>query len=421
MSARRRPYRLFEVTGIEVEYAVVDDRLQPRPLVAAAFGAMNGHPTSELKSGRAEFSHEFAAHQFEVRTADPQRDLLNSESILLTGVGRLGQVLRDRFGARLLPTGMHPFLHPRGAQLWPHARAGIFETYARLFPVWTHGFMNVQATHVNLPFGRTEEETVALHNAICCLMAYLPALAASSPVYEGRLGPCVDNRLAFIRTMQDRIPAVTGRVIPQYMESFRQYRRDVLGPIRDALRRRSWAWRLTPEWVNSRGAILRFHRRAIEIRVLDVQECVKADLAIAAFVRGALLWLTQAILAGELPLPTHAVLVRDYHRTVRSGRHANVMAPHLSPSRRPISARRALEMLWEKAGHALARDQRPRHDWRPYLRLVENRIERGNLSERVAAALRSRTRGNARQVRSAIREIYEELAQCLERNEPWDG
>jgi hypothetical protein len=39
---------------------------------------------------------------------------------------------------------------------------------------------------------------------------------------------------------------------------------------------------LQHEWLNARGAIARFDRGAIEIRVLDVQECPAADLAIVA-------------------------------------------------------------------------------------------------------------------------------------------
>src|SRR5436309_2748653 len=41
---------------------------------------------------------------------------------------------------------------------------------------------------------------------------------------------------------------------------------------------------LQHEWLNARGAIARFDRSAIEIRVLDVQECPQADLAIAAII-----------------------------------------------------------------------------------------------------------------------------------------
>jgi gamma-glutamyl:cysteine ligase YbdK (ATP-grasp superfamily) len=404
-------YRLFEVTGIEIEYAVVGKGLQALRLVEPAFRALNGRPTSELRLGPVEFSHEFPAHQFEIRTAAPKRRLAVSERLLVAGVRRFARLLRERFGARLLPTGMHPFLRPGDAALWPRGRHAIFQAYARLFPVRTHGFMNVQASHVNLPFGRDEADGVALHNAICCLLPYLPALAASSPAYEGRLGPWVDNRLAFYRTMQRRLPEVTGRVIPEFIQSFRQYRRDVLGPIRRSLRRRPWAWRLQPEWVNSRGAIVRFHRRAIEIRVLDVQECVRADIAIAAFVRGVLQWLTRTIRHHELELPPHAALVRDFEACARAGRNALVGAPHLRQGSRPIPARRVLEILCDRA------TPEPGH----YQPVVEQRIERGNLSERIARAVRRRTRGNSRHLRPALLDVYTELANCLERNQLWNG
>src|SRR4029079_15241208 len=43
---------------------------------------------------------------------------------------------------------------------------------------------------------------------------------------------------------------------------------------------------LRHEWLNSRGAIARFDRHAIEIRVADTQECPLADLAIAAAIVG---------------------------------------------------------------------------------------------------------------------------------------
>ena len=39
---------------------------------------------------------------------------------------------------------------------------------------------------------------------------------------------------------------------------------------------------LQHEWLNARGAIARFDRNTIELRVLDVQECPRADLAICA-------------------------------------------------------------------------------------------------------------------------------------------
>ncbi len=49
---------------------------------------------------------------------------------------------------------------------------------------------------------------------------------------------------------------------------------------------------LQHEWLNARGAIARFDRNTIEIRVLDVQECPLADLAISAAIVAVLKALT---------------------------------------------------------------------------------------------------------------------------------
>jgi hypothetical protein len=38
---------------------------------------------------------------------------------------------------------------------------------------------------------------------------------------------------------------------------------------------------LNDDWLNSRGAIARFERQTIEIRIIDLQECPDVDLAIA--------------------------------------------------------------------------------------------------------------------------------------------
>lgn len=407
-------YRLFEVVGLELEYPVVDDRLEPRCLVEPAFRWFHGRPTSDIEFDNVGFSNELAAHVFEIKTVDPVRTLDRAERQLLSGLQRFAAALRTRFGARLLPTGMHPFMHPSATTLWPRAGQRIYRTYDRIFGIRGHGWLNVQASHVNLPFG-TEEETVMLHNAIACLLPYLPALAASSPIYEGRIGPNVDNRLAFYRTNQRRIPRITGDVIPEFVGSFREYRSRILKPIYRELDGIPGGDVIQHEWVNSRGAIVRFMRRAIEIRVLDVQECVRADVAIAVFVRGALRWMVERMRAGLMPLPAHRDLVADFRRTVRDGSGARVVAPHVSGRslRRHRTARHVLESLLAHAESRVARTELP------YLAVIADRMRRGSLSEQIAAAVRRRApRPGARQ-RAAIRGIYDDLAGCLERNEIW--
>lgn len=403
-----RPYRLFEVAGLELEYPVVDSRLEVQHLVEPLFRKLAGRPTSDLETAGCGFSNELADHVFELKTAKPRRDLKKAEADLYGGVRKVSRVLEENFGAQLLPTAMHPWFDPAQGQTWKRSGRRIYETYAKLFDLKGHGWMNVQSCHINLPFG-TEEETVALHNAIVCLLPYLPALTASSPMFAGSLGPDVDNRLTFYRRNQRRFPSVTGDVVPEYMTSRAQYKRDVLQRIYKELATVPEAALLRHEWMNSRGAIVRFMRSAIEIRVLDTQECVRMDVACASLVVATLKGMTAKILTGEWELPDRAALVADYHATVHGGGKALVVAPHVKAwlgSRRVRSASEALRLLAENCAEAST-----------YARLALARLEKGNLSERIRKTLARG--GKTAPSRERVRGVYYELAECLKRNEIW--
>ncbi|MGE0826938.1 MAG: glutamate-cysteine ligase family protein [Candidatus Binatia bacterium] len=411
------PYRLFAVTGLELEYPIVDHELRPQCLVEEAFRHIHGRPTSHIDYKNVGFSNELAAHVFEMKTNCPQKELTQAEAQLVNALRFFSRVLQEQFGVRLLPTGMHPLMQPHETVLWRRSGQEIYKTYARVFPLQGHGWLNVQSCQINLPFG-TESETVALHNAIACLLPYLPALAANSPVYEGTLGPNVNNRLAFYRMNQVRIPCITGDVIPEFMTSYRQYQREILGGIYRALAQVPGAEWLKHEWVNSRGAILRFDRHAIEIRVLDTQECVKMDVAIAVFTRGVLKALVRRILDGNWTLPAHTMLVADLNAVIVDGGAAQVAAMHLwKPGQLPRknNAQALLRQLLE-----LAVQETPSKE-QPYLTLIEQRLRTGNLSERIRRTLaRYSRRGGARQ-EAVIQRLYGELIVCLEQNTPWEG
>jgi carboxylate-amine ligase len=414
-AAVRPRYRLFEVTGLELEYAVVDADLRPQCLVEDAFRALAGRPTSDVDLDHVGFSNELAAHVFEIKNLVPVADLADAERHLVDGVHRFSALLRERFEARLLPTAMHPFMNPSETRLWQRSGRAIYETYARLFPIQEHGWLNVQSCQINLPFGETEAETVQLHNAVCCLLPYLPALAASSPYHDGRLGPSVCNRMAFYKTNQKRIPELTGRVVPEYMTSVAQYRRDVFERIYAALDRIPGTARIRREFVNSRGAILRFDRDALEVRVVDLQECVRMDVAVATFVRLAARALVGALADGRLSLPDHAILVEDYDACVTHGRAARVFAPHLAlPGRAAggtITAEAVLACLIGLASRDATTSELA------YLRLVEARTRTGNVSERIRDEVERRATPAAQH--DALVGVYRELADCLDRNEPW--
>ncbi|HEU0052326.1 MAG TPA: glutamate-cysteine ligase family protein, partial [Longimicrobium sp.] len=418
-SSSSRPYRLFEVAGIELEYPTVDRDLNAVSLVEPAFRVLAGRGVSDVDLGAVGFSNEIADHVFEAKTMAPMRSLADAEVALVEGIQRFSAVLRDEFDARLMPTGMHPWFDPRKGRLWTRSGLRIYTTYARLFNVRTHGWMNVHSSHLNLPFG-DERETMAMHTAAALLIPYLPALAASSPMFDGELQPSADGRLAWILEHQARIPESCGMIVPEYVDSFRAYRKDILQPMYAALDRLPHPDTkvIRHEFFNTRGAILRFARRAMEVRVLDTQECVKLDVAIAVFVRAALRHLTARVMAGRVPLPAHDVLVEDFRESIRDGSAAVVAAPHFAVDRDETGrtdVRAVLRHVLEGARREVSGDEAG------YLDLVARMIETGTLSERLRCALLPFEHASDEDFTEAARKIYIELMDCLEANEPWRG
>jgi hypothetical protein len=112
-----RVLRPFEVAGMELEYPTVDRDLNVVPLVEEAFRVLAGRGTSDVELGAVGFSNEIADHVFEVKTGAPLRSLADAEVALVEGVQRFSAVLRDQWGARLLPTGMHPWFNPKKGRL----------------------------------------------------------------------------------------------------------------------------------------------------------------------------------------------------------------------------------------------------------------------------------------------------------------
>jgi glutathione synthase/RimK-type ligase-like ATP-grasp enzyme/gamma-glutamyl:cysteine ligase YbdK (ATP-grasp superfamily) len=412
-----RQYGLFEVAGIELEYPTVNAQLDVVPLVEQAFRLLAGRGTSDVELGPIAFSNEFADHVFEIKTVEPVRALPDAEAALHEGIERFAAALRDEYDARLMPTAMHPWFDPVDGRLWTRSGLRVYTTYARLFDVRTHGWMNVQASHVNLPFG-DERETMAMLAASSLLIPYLPAVAASSPIHDGVLQEHLDARLTWLSVLQARVPESCGAVVPEFVASFADYRKRILQPMYAALDRLPHAGAIRHEFFNARGAILRFRRRALEIRVLDTQECVKMDVAIAAFVRAALRDITRALLAGDITLPPHEQLVADFQACIRDGARARVIAPHFAIERGDDGrgdARSVLRHVLEGA-HRAARD-----DEQDYLALVADVIEAGPLAEQIRARLQPHAGKRDAAFRNEVRTVYSELIECLETNRPWSG
>lgn len=404
----KREYACLEVTGLEVEYPIVGNdlqilRLAPRLLeeVAECAGA------SDAELCGAGLSNEFVDHVIEFKNIRPYRTLGEIEAELARSVAEFSRHLREYHGARLLPLGMHPLMRPDEAGLWALEGSEIYQTYARVFDVVQHGWTNVQSCHVNLPFG-SDAECVLMMNAAALLLPYLPALASTSPFQEGKVAEAVDQRLKDLVTLQSRVPESGGDVIPEYLDCLGDYDTKVLGPMFRALDRLPGTEILRHDFFNSRGAVLKFSRRALEIRVLDVQECVRMDTAMAAFCRAAIRSLSSSLASNDLALPEHQILVADYRASLRMGRDAPTLAPHLGSAE---NAGTALERLFVHA-EAAATEEEAR-----YLQILAPRLSRGSLSEQLRRRVR-RSPGDSVPA-SVLHEIASELSSCLELNRPY--
>lgn len=288
-----RPIHLFEAFGVELEYMIVGrETLDVLPVTDEVLRQVAGEYVSDVDFGDVSWSNELVLHVIEIKTGGPAPRLAPLPDSFQRSVRKINELLLPLAG-RLMPTAMHPWMDPyREMRLWPHEYSPVYEAYDRIFDCRGHGWANLQSVHLNLPFSG-DDEFGRLHAAIRLLLPIMPALAASSPVIDGRLTGLMDSRLEVYRTNSQKIPSLTAAVIPEPVYTRDDYQRAIFDRIYADIAPFDPAGTLQDEFLNSRGAIARFGRGTIEIRVLDVQECPAADVAVCAAIVGAL----QALVA----------------------------------------------------------------------------------------------------------------------------
>jgi gamma-glutamyl:cysteine ligase YbdK (ATP-grasp superfamily) len=313
--------KLFEAVGVEIEYMIVDaTTLDVRPVADQLFRQVLGEPGSDVPGEEITWSNELVNHVVELKTTKPTTDLKRTLSHYQTAVARVQRKLAP-MGARLMPSAMHPWMQPlKEARLWPGENNEIYRAFDRIFDCRGHGWSNLQSMHLNLPFSG-DEEFARLHAAIRIVLPLLPALAASSPFQEGESAGNLDNRMRHYMTNSRRIPQVAGQIIPEPVRSEQEYRERIFQPMWDAIAPHDPDEVLREEWLNARGAIARFERGSIEIRVTDTQECPLADLAVAA----ATVELVRALVEERWSSFQDQIAIEQiplvdlFHQTIQSG------------------------------------------------------------------------------------------------------
>jgi hypothetical protein len=198
---------------------------------------------------------------------------------------------------------------------------------------------------------------------------------------ESRLTGTADNRLICYRKNQKEIPLICNGIVPETIRTIGDYQ-ELQNEIFAKLRARGGDI-LCEEWVNSSGLVIRFTRKCLEIKALDEQECIHADMAVCAFVRSLLRY-------PSLPVETDRdALLALTETAIQRG------TAGLIPELEQLYA-----AAWDHATHEELR----------YLPVIRDRIEQGSLAELICDRYRND---------HDIIPTLADLAACLKTNQPY--
>jgi carboxylate-amine ligase len=406
-----KKFKLFEVTGIELEYMVVErDTLKVSPTADKLFEEVTGKITGDVERGDVEWSNELVSHVVELKTARPTRRIPAFQKKFAGEVKAINALLA-KHGRMLLPTAAHPLMDPFSETvIWPHEYNEVYALYNRIFDCRGHGWSNLQSTHLNLPFAN-DEEFGKLHAAVRMVLPIIPALSASSPLLDGKATGFLDSRMEAYLHHQERVPELMGSLIPEAVFSQEDYYREIFSPIAQAMAPYDTERVMDHHFANSRGAIARFDRGAIEIRVIDIQECPAMDLAIAelivavcrAMVKGRWVsnYLQRAWSENDL-LPIFLQVIKDAGKAVITNKEYLIMFGVLKEAR--MTAANLWAHLYNELKDELSDNGRAG---------IEHILKHGCLASRILAHT-----GKAPSPEK-VRAVYTQLAACLQDDRPF--
>jgi carboxylate-amine ligase len=403
-----KPLALFEGYGVELEYMLVNkDNLNVMPICDQVLHALTGDYVNECELGEIAVSNELVLHVLEFKSNGPSETLIGLADDFHQQISKINTLL-ENFNAQLLPTGAHPWMNPdKDTKIWPHEYNDIYHSYNRIFDCRGHGWSNLQSTHLNLPFSN-DEEFAKLHTAIRLVLPIIPALSASTPILDGKLTGFMDTRLEYYRNNQRKIPSLSGKVIPEAIFSQQEYQDKILNKIYRDIAPYDTLNILQEEWLNSRGAIARFERNAIEIRIIDIQECPQADIAILALIVAVLKdmiaekWQSFA----KQGAWDENDLLPIFLTTVKDGQKSLICNPdYLQMFGYSKSTTCSARELWQYLLSNIT-DNLSTHT-----RALDVILNQGSLAERVIQALK-----NDHPQQTDYYQVYKQLAQCLASN-----
>lgn len=399
-------YHLFDVAGVELEYMIVNrDNLKIMPVADELFFKKTGTYSSDYYNGKIDWSNELVNHLIELKTHSPEPFLNGIDQLFTGSISEINSLLAE-MNAMLLPTASHPFMEPvKETVIWPHEYNEIYSVYDRIFDCRAHGWANLQCVHLNLPF-IGDKEFSKLHTAIRILLPLIPALAASSPLREGKLTGWLDSRMESYLNHQRKMPSLMGYLIPEAVFSEEEYYDRIFDPIIKDIAPYDHKKIMEHHFLNSRGAIARFDRGAIEIRVTDIQECPASDIAISSVIIGALKEIVSekwAKVKDQGSIDEKELLL-IFKSVIKDGRNTIIENPYylrLFGISKKITAG---EIWWNIFLQVEGRIEKKNKE------IVELILTKGSLAERIIRKI------NGNISSETIVNIYKELSKCLVEN-----
>src|SRR5690606_19624859 len=181
----------------------------------------------------------------------------------------------------------------------------------------------------------------------------------------------------------------------------------IFRPINEATKPHDVENILDHHFLNSRGAIARFDRNAIEIRVIDLQECPKADIAIAVFIVEALkLLVSEELVSLQDQMKWHEDELFNIFNKVIVDAEGTVIENLVFLDIFDLEAPCNAGNIWKKLYFLVQDEISEKH--RKTLEVI---LEKGSLSTRILKAIDSDFS------EANINRVYSRLGDCLSGNE----
>ncbi len=393
---------IFSVMGIEIEYMLVDKKtLNVQPQSDMLLKRLAGQQVNEVALNEIAISNELVMHVLEFKNNGPKPPQAPISEHFQNAILAMQPLLQEH-DLLFLPTGAHPWMNPNTETLrWPHDNNAIYNQYDQIFNCSGHGWANLQSMHINLPYAN-DEEFCQLHNVIRLILPLLPAIAASTPILDGKATGMLDSRLYFYEHNQKKLPKITGDTIPEFIKTPQEYQQKILTPMYDEISPYDPQGILQYPWLNSRAAIPKFDQKAIEIRIIDTQECVTADIAIAKAVFEILKWWCHTS-CEYLHKPYDTKKLKSImDETIYVGLNTKIQDPILRQQWHLPSKANTIRDAWSFLIEQVSAELDDRQQ-----RALEHILSQGNLSERILKSL----------THQSLFQVYDQLSHCLLTNE----